>query len=233
MRIEQLWRFPVKSLGGERLAQAEFAPGGIPFDRRYIVLDSNPHRAGKPLTGRIQRLMLGFSAYVGAGGVRVRTPAGDEFGAEDERWIRQLEASIGAPASIRRLDEAMHDAADVLVINAASVRKLSAEYGAPIDPLRFRPNIIVDGPSLEPFEETEWNDAVFRAGTAELTAVHPCERCVMTTIDPKTLESDPAFLRFVVEKHQALFGMYFRVVRPGVARDGDRWLREERSEATA
>jgi len=102
---------------------------------------------------------------------------------------------------------------------------LSQEYGAPVNPLRFRPNIVVDGPEASAFEEIEWPGATFSAGEAVFEALHPCERCVLTTIDPETLVMDPAFLRLVVQKHGGRFGVYCRVVRAGTVTIGDEWVR--------
>jgi uncharacterized protein YcbX len=233
MVVASLWRYPVKSFRGESLAAADFETGGIPFDRSYVVIDANPMRAGKPLTGRIQKRLLGFGARVQASTVRVRTPLGWEHDADDRRWMDELESAIGAPGSIEWFDRPVHDDSDVLVINAASARELSKEYGKIIDPMRFRPNIILDGPDIRPFEETGWTDGVFQVGSVTLRVTHPCERCVMTTIDPTTLDADPAFLRFVVEKHDARFGVYFSVEQPGTARVGDSWFAQAGSEATA
>ena len=50
---------------------------------------------------------------------------------------------------------------------------------------RFRPNLVVDG-DLEPFEEDRWRRV--HVGAVEFRVVKPVDRCVLTTIDPATLE---------------------------------------------
>lgn len=230
MVVAQLWRYPVKSLRGERLGHAEFAPGGILFDRRYTVGDPNPRREGKPLTARIEKRLLAYRSSVADGHIRVTTPSGVECAADDRAWLDELGRELGTAIEAKAEPEAIHDAADVLVINAASIRALADEYGKPVDPLRFRPNVLLDGPDATPFEERSWEGVRVRLGSAELEATFPCERCVLTTIDPTTLEMDPSFLRLVVEKHSALMGMYFRVVRAGVAAEGDVWTMHREAE---
>ncbi|KAJ9467897.1 hypothetical protein DIPPA_27179 [Diplonema papillatum] len=50
---------------------------------------------------------------------------------------------------------------------------------------RFRPNIIVKAADLAPHAEDSWLEV--RIGpSATFHCVHPCERCVLTTVDPKT-----------------------------------------------
>lgn len=223
MRAVQLWRYPVKSLGGEPLQSVRFDVGGVEFDRRVAVNDSDPRREGKALTGRRQHLLLGFCARVKDGDVFVRTPAGIEYRVDDERWIRDLEHVIGQPASLRASAAPIHDDSDILVLNAATLRVLSAHYGSFVNPIRFRPNVIVDGPESEPFAELAWPGSEFSLGDAVLQASHPCSRCVLTTVDPETLVSDPSFLKLVVQHYAGRFGVYCKVVKPGEVRIGDEW----------
>ncbi len=223
MRVVQIWRYPVKSLAGEPLRSVRLESAGLPYDRCYVLLDSDPHRQGKNLTGRVAPQMLGFAATVRPDGVHVRTPLGHEYAVDDTRWLADLEKTLGKPVTLHHADEPVHDDADVLVVNTASVRALCDEYGAFVHPIRFRPNFIVDGPEVPAFEEAEWVGSEIAVGDAVVQAVARCVRCVVTTIDPETQASDPAFLRLLAEMHEATFGVYCKVVRTGDVRLGDRW----------
>ena len=223
MDVAQLWRYPVKSLAGEPLAEAHIDGGGIAFDRRYAIMDSDPARAGKPLTAVRQPRLLAYRSEVRDGAVCVETATGKEYAVGDGDWLAELERDIGKQVSLRGPGDPIHDDSDLLIVNSASLRVLSEEYGAAVNPLRFRPNVIVDGKEAAPFAEEAWPGRTFALGDAVIHAVHPCERCVVTTIDPQTLASDPSFLRLLVEKHQARFGVYCKVVRPGIAKVGDPW----------
>jgi len=230
MRVVQIWRYPVKSMGGEPLRSVELGPCGMPCDRRYAVMDSDPNRAGKPLTARIEKRLLGYGALVRDGKTYVCTPSGEKHGVHVPDWLEALGAEIERPVSLQSFENAIHDEADLLVINAASLRALTKEYGAFVNPLRFRPNFVVDSSEVQPFAEERWVDHDITVGDAVLRAQYPCDRCVLTTIDPETLAMDPSFLRLVVEKHGGRFGMYCSVVRSGTVALGDEWRPKRKSE---
>src|SRR5579864_5662099 len=145
MRITHLWRYPVKSLAGEPLSDTVVDRGGIPFDRRYMIIDGEATRKGKPLTARLVADLLAYRATVTGEDVRVKTPDGQTF-AMDETFSSHLQSALSRPLSLEAAAaaaEPFHDAHDILVLNEASVRALEGEWGSPINPLRFRPNIML------------------------------------------------------------------------------------------
>lgn len=78
------------------------------------------------------------------------------------------------------------DAAPLLLVTESSLRQLddwTNPETAPLDPVRFRPNVIIDGNS--PFAEEHWAGVTIGDVPFKLTMI--CDRCVMTTIDPSTL----------------------------------------------
>jgi len=223
MIVKQLLRYPIKSFGGESIESTDLLEGGMPFDRAYALIDTQPNRAGKPLTGREQRRLLAYKARAEDGEIHVRTPAGADFKLRDPALLAELEHDLGRPILLTRQPGPYHDAADLLVINAASLRALGAEFGKPLDLRRFRPNVILDAENATPFAESSWAGGRFLLGDALLEADYQCERCVMTTIDPDTLEMEPGVLRLIVERHAKDFGVYCRVVRGATIRVGDAW----------
>ena len=221
MRVVQIWRYPVKALGGEPLRSTRLAPGGIPHDRGMVIADPNPARAGKPLNGTIEKRLMAFCARVRDGITLVAAPDGTEYRVDDRRWLAELARVIERPAELLPTNGPLHDDSDVLVISAASLRQLETEYGASVNPLQFRPNIILDGPDMQAFEEEAWAGGELSIGDAVLTTTSACLRCVVTTINPETLTSDPAFLKLQVRLHGARFGMYGNVIQPGEIKIGD------------
>jgi uncharacterized protein YcbX len=198
----------------------------MPHDRQYIIIDGEATRKGKALTARLVADLLAYRASVADGAVRVKTPAGETL-AVDEAFSSHLQSTLHRPLTIESVpaDGApFHDAHDILVLNAASVRALEQEWAKPVNPLRFRPNIMLDGPDLTPYVENEWVGRRFKVGEAILEGAELDERCVLTTIDPETLAKDPSFLRLIVERHDQCFGLYCRVHRAGKIALGDEWL---------
>jgi len=88
----------------------------------------------------------------------------------------------GSPGDVMSLA----DAAPLLLVTESSLRQLddwASPESAPLDPVRFRPNVIIDGDS--PFAEEAWMGVTIDDVPFRLTMI--CDRCVMTTIDPSTL----------------------------------------------
>lgn len=201
------------------------ARGGIPFDRSFMLVDESENRKGKPLTARQEPKMLAFRASADSGKVSVRSPEGSIIDA-DQELAAKVEATFARPVSIQSKAPdgyPFFDDNDILVINAASVRALAAAMGVPVDIMRFRPSIVLDGDGARAFEENQWIGRRFGAGTAAFELVELNIRCVFTNIDPKTFEVDPSFLKYLVDHHNQRFGVYATVRAPGSIAVGDEW----------
>ncbi|WP_026145585.1 MOSC domain-containing protein [Pseudomonas asplenii] len=79
---------------------------------------------------------------------------------------------------------AFADGFPLLLIGQASLEDLSRKVGRPLEMLRFRPNLVIEG--SEAFAEDRWKR--IRIGEIEFRLVKPCSRCILTTIDPQTGE---------------------------------------------
>jgi uncharacterized protein YcbX len=214
----------VKSFRGEQLDALRFNAGGPEGDRRFMLVDQSELRAGKRLTARDVPGLLGFAASIEGGAVAVLAPDGTRLLSDAQDFEKSLQALVGRPMALHEDTTGFnHDDSDVLVINRASARALSQEYGSPRSYMRFRPNIVLDGPDAKPYAELEWIGKRFSVGDVELEAAKPNLRCAIPTIDPDTLEIDPAFLRFIVEKHDGIFGVYCSVIKDGTVHKGDAW----------
>jgi len=216
--IEEIWRYPVKSMAGERVQSCPAGEDGLEGDRRWALVDGAPHRAGKLLTIRQHERLMTYRARLVGEAVEVATPAG-VVRALDDRLIGELAAESGRPLQLRERPGANFDDSPVLVVNLASVRAFAAEAGQEVDHRRFRANVYVDG--LGPGRELEWLGRRIRAGGAELEVMLRCERCVVITRDPDTTASSPELLRRLAETHETCMGVYCRVTRPGRLAVGD------------
>jgi len=136
-----------------------------------------------------------------------------------------------ADAFVRRVDAryarrpsdqaAFADGYPFLLISQASLDALNARLATPLPMNRFRPNIVVDG--CPPFAEDGWRD--FRINGITFSAVKPCARCVVTTIDQETAIAGPEPLRtlasFRAVDQKVMFGQNLVADRPGSVRVGD------------
>jgi uncharacterized protein len=216
--VSEIWRYPVKSMAGERLDECEITDHGLLGDRRWAFIDRSPNRDGKWFNIKQHAPLMTYHARLTEVGVAVVAPDGTSV-ALDGDLVRRFQAETERPIELRELEGGNFDDSQVLIVNLASVEAFALEAGMPLDPRRFRANLYIHG--LEPEEELRWLGRVIRAGEAELEVTSRCERCKVITMDPDTTEAAPELLRLLVELHDERLGMYCRVVKPGRVAVGD------------
>lgn len=245
--VTRLYRHPVKGFTPERLASADLAVGeGFPCDRLYAVeIGPSGFDAAAPafvskmkfaVLARIAEVARARTRYDEATGllsakadgrpdieVDLTAEAGREAFAA---WLTALlgeEATaplkvIAAPRPWRFTD---HPLGHVSIINLASVRDLERRIGRPLDPLRFRANLYVEG--WEPWVENEWQGRSLSVGGATTTVFKPIVRCVATHVDPATAERDIDVVKALQDHYgHALCGIYVQTTQAGRVNEGDR-----------
>lgn len=106
------------------------------------------------------------------------------------------------------------------IINLASVRDLERRIGTPVDPLRFRANVYLDG--LEPWEERSWLGREFTIGGVSLRGVEETTRCAATEVDPETARRDIPLPRLLVENYgDDVLGIFGEMISDGRIAVGD------------
>ena len=205
MQLVELWRYPVKSMRGEPLEAAEVRADGIEGDRLVHVVDGS----GQLVTGRTRPGLLGLSAtYNGTAHVDGAAWSSEDAAAAVERAAGEGARLVAADADGLRFDET-----PLLVATDG----MAAAFG--IDRRRLRPNILIGG--VEGFAEREWEGRRMRVGETVIRLDHLCERCVMTTIDPDTLEIDADVLRRINAELYGRAALNTAVERPGRIAVGD------------
>jgi uncharacterized protein YcbX len=190
MFVAELWRFPVKSMGGERLDRCELTLDGIPGDRRVLVADED----GEIVTARGRpRLLLHHAKLSADGEVLV-----DGRPWRDPSVARDVRAAAGEDTRLVALDGP--EGFDVLPLLVATDGAL-AELG--YDSRRFRSNIIIGG--VTGYAERGWEGRRLSIGGAVIAAVKLRQRCIMTTFDPNTVEQDVEVLKRI---HRELDGNF-------------------------
>lgn len=216
--IKEIWRYPVKSMAGERLHSCVAGEHGLEGDRRWALVDGAPNRQGKLLTIRQHDGLMTYRARLAGDAVEVLRPGG-EARALDGDLVGELAAESGRPLQLREAPGANFDDSPVLIVNLATVRAFAAEAGQTVDHRRFRANVYVDGMASE--QELEWLGRRIHSGGVELEVVLRCERCVVITRDPDTMATSPDLLRRLTETHETCMGVYCRVTRSGRLAVGD------------
>lgn len=237
--LVQIRRHPIKGIGTELLESAALSPGrALDGDRAWAVLQEGQDDTGawQPRRNFVQCATGPALMAVGAqsAGARITLTHPDHppltidpetDGAALVDWLRPLWPT-DRPAPMRMIrapDQGMSDAdyASVSLMSHSSLRALSEQAGARLDPRRFRGNLWVDG--LAPWEELDWIGKTLSIGTAECEVVEPIERCRATEANPETGRRDVNILRLLSDGwgHQD-FGINLRVTRPGQVRLGDR-----------
>lgn len=240
--VLELWRYPVKSLGGEKLIQLQLSPNGVMGDRAFALVDT---KSGRLLTAkRMPELLEASARWVGAA-VEIIRPGAAPVLSDDPAasgllsdWLgRQvrLEPTTARVSTINRdVDpDAPSDIADFVsraafvdesplhILSNGSLMAARAWYPEGAWRMRrFRPNVVLDTTVAKPVEDI-WEGYEVELGKAVVKVTGPCTRCVMVSCPQGELPKDSAILRSLFKKHEGTFGVYADVVHAGVVSIGD------------
>jgi uncharacterized protein YcbX len=207
MDIGELWRYPVKSMAGERLDRALAGSLGIEGDR--VVHVRRPD--GRIATARTYPGLLAHKAVLGPDG----EPRVDGRLWTDPAVAAEVEAIVGRGARLVRDDSPGRF--DVLPLLVATDGAIEA-FGR--DGRRLRPNILIGG--VSGLAERGWEGRRLRIGDVVIGLEDLRDRCVMTTYDPDTLAQDVSVLKDIVERFEGKLALNAQVLRSGVLSVGDR-----------
>lgn len=217
--VAALWRYPVKSMRGERLDALPVDARGAVGDRAYAVRDGAGKFGSGKDTRRFRRIdgLFRFAARLDGEVPVVAFPDGASRRADDPAVHAALSAALGVPVTLAREASVSHfDAGPLHLVTTASLRALGD-----VDARRFRPNLVVDLRG-EGFVEDAWIGRELAVGDeVRLRVAGPTERCAMIGFAQAELAADPAVLREVVARNAARLGIYASVLAPGVIRVGD------------
>ena len=209
LQVQELWRYPVKSLRGERLAVADVEPDGVVGDRLVHVRQ----QSGRVVTSRFRPQLLGLQGSIGDDGEpRIEGMPWDSAGARE-----LVRAAAGPGVELVRFKGGDHGQRyDVLPL---TVLTTSMAEAVGVDRRRFRPNLVIAG--AVDLDEAGWAGYGLRAGGVVIGVRNRRTRCVMTTFDPDTLEQDPGVLRRIVHSFGGEVALDCWVVEPGRIAEGD------------
>jgi uncharacterized protein YcbX len=224
-QVEAIFRYPVKSMGGEQLEVANLGWHGLDGDRR-LAFRQMGDRSGFPWlsASKLPDLLL-FAPQRRADGAQVdlpthiRTPDGKQMPAFGEELAAEVERQSGAPVQMMQLKHGIFDEANISVIASDTVREIGRLAGRSLDVRRFRPNVVVRLLRPVPFQEDEWLGGVLSFGEGDdapaITVTMRDERCSMVNLDPDSASPAPEVLKAVVRANQNNAGIYGAVTRTG------------------
>ena len=208
MKVAELWRYPVKSMAGESLAEAELGEYGIPGDRIFQVRRAD----GQIVDARAHPKLLGLRPVIGVDGQLLVN--GGKW--DSPEVARQVEEAAAAGRGARLVRNEGPERFDVLPLLIATDGAIAAFVH---DGRRLRPNIIIGG--VNGLAEREWEGRALRIGKT-IIGIHSLRgRCVMTTYDPDTQHQDLAVLRRIVRQFDGRLALNCWVIRGGTIRVAD------------
>ena len=218
MHVAEIWRYPVKSMAGERLPWAELTPRGLSGDRIVQVRD----RRGHIITSRTHHRLLGLSATLAPDG----TPLVNGRPWTSSDAAAAVRAAIGDDGVLVRDDGIERfDVLPLLVATDGAIAALG------VDGRRLRPNIVIGG--VEGLAERAWPGRRLRIGEVIIDIVKLRGRCVMTTFDPDTLVQDLGVLRRIAQVFDGRMALDSAVVHGGRIAIGDRVELVERDDVNS
>jgi uncharacterized protein YcbX len=260
LELQDIFIYPIKSLGGISVQEAEVQPTGLQYDRQWMLID----KAGIFMSQRTYSAMALLQVSLTAGGMMIThkhnllTPLPIPFATTTGKEITvniwddvciaiEVSAIAGEwfsdalkmqvqlvymPAAAQRLVDTNYadnkeivsfaDAYPFMMIGQSSLDDLNSRLSKPVLMNRFRPNFVFKGGT--PYCEDAIN--IFCIGDITFTAVKPCARCVLTTIDQeqavKGAEPLKTLSAYRTNKNKVLFGQNLLHTNTGKIKVGDK-----------
>ena len=244
--VAALYRHPIKGFTPQRIDYADLVAGELfPGDRMFAV-ENGPSGFDATAPAWIAKQKFAVLASIPAvakartvydldSGVLTVSAEGrphfaGHLGDPDAReafcvWLAALIDAEDLRGPLRIVDAPGHRFMDhpkghVSIVNLASVRDLEARLGRPLDPLRFRANVYVEG--WPAWADNDWTGRDFMLGFARAKVFAPIVRCAATHVDPATGVADIEVVKALHDNYGHLnLGVYAHVVDSGRIGVGD------------
>lgn len=206
MEVAELWRYPVKSLAGQRLDAADLTSNGTVGDRVVHVHNGS----GRVITARTHPGLLALRGTLGSDG----EPLIDGRPWTTPESAAAVRAAAGEGATLARYDgPERFDVLPLLVATDGAIAQLG------VDRRCLRPNILIAG--VQGLDERAWPGGRLRIGKAVIGIRKLRSRCVMTTYDPDTQAQDLSVLHRIVKEFGGRIALDCEVHQPGRIAVGD------------
>lgn len=227
--VKELYRYPVKSMKGEAIEKSHVYWYGLDGDRQAAFVRGDNQSKFPWLTGRQIGQILQYEPYftqpnnVLGSPIHVRTPTGQEFPLTSPTLKQELAKAYGHPISLINIGRGIFDTLALSLMSTATANALSQQMGQPLNPDRFRQNIIIETFDNVPFAEEGWLGRRLQFGErgAQIRLNERIQRCAMITIDPETAVRNPAILKMVAQNRNNCVGVAASTEKVGMIQVGD------------
>jgi uncharacterized protein len=250
MKIESLYRYPVKGLTPERLNTATLSPGRcIPFDRAFALAqgDAGLDTEHPAWISKVNFLCLAKNPAAArlrtkfdetAGILTIHEPEGEDLTASpftpqgSAALTAYLTAFLGPKARYGTDGQSPnfhhfpahsfcdHKTQVISLISHGSLSALETAVGAARDKLRFRANIYIEG--AEPWAEFSFLGKVLQIGTVTMVVQERIDRCPATMVNPDTAEKDANPVKELRQHFGHIdMGVFAEVLTGGQIQPGD------------
>ncbi len=228
--IRAIWRYPFKSMLGEKLQSSRVTERGIEHDRLFALRELATHKLA---TARQYPQLLDHRAVLHQehncnARVQIEYPDGDIGFADEEdlgvRFTELLRKAVNVDAAWEEQNpKGLFDDLPVHLLTTQTLSYLTSQHASSeFDPRRFRPNIVVEANNDGHLPEQAWIGRKVAIGDEVVLDIHkPCERCVMTTMPQEDLARDNDILKTVASKTESIVGVYATIISNGTISVGD------------
>lgn len=220
-RIVEIWRYPISSVGGERLARALVHPDGVVGDRQYGLIETSTGRPAAPENDVRWRKAL----HLKAGSLDsdlpfIVFPDGRMFSVDDGALNDALTEFFGFATAIAAYEHTRHRLGFPLTryrhphfplhfLTTKSLARLAALCRRDaIDSRRFRPTAVIEVENGDGFIENEWTGRHLRIGILDAKAEEDAKRCGVTFVSQPGIDEDPEILRTILRNNKRHLGIY-------------------------
>ena len=224
-RVREIWRYPVKSLGGERLDRADIGALGIEGDRAWGLYDP---ASDTVLTARREPALLFLRAQIDEGRPVITCDDGGRLttDADLSNWMGrpvELRSAESGPGTFENPMDADNEtdwvrwqsSGDTFHDGRSKISFVSVASLGGWDQRRFRINLILDGSGEDGLQ------GHVAVGSTVLAVRKPIERCVMVTHAQPGLPKDITVLKRVIAERNNQLGIGAVVTTSGTINTGD------------
>lgn len=244
MEISEIWRYPVKSMLGEQLDQANVGSSGIEGDRRWAVVDAE---SGVSLSAKRYADLLRCQAWTSDSEVMIRLPNRRELPAGSAEVARGLSDLLGRQVATRSAEatetiqhefptavtegegepflyepktEAFVDCAPLQLLTTGTLKEFQRLLPASIiRRARFRPNFLVETDEIG-FIENDWVNIDITLGSLRCQVYDHTRRCIMVALAQGDLPRDTDVIRTILKNNDGRAGVALRTLDSGIVRYG-------------